>query len=181
MIAGKKYESSKVDIWSLGVILFTLLCGFLPFEDEDTPKLYDKILKGKFTIPSHVSSEARDFLKRILTVDPEKRVNFEEIKAHRWFNLYKRGFGIPPGIIVGFNQMPIDQAIVLELQSKHSIDAVQLLRSLDANHHNTLTTSYYLLLKKHIKKGGSSRADLNSSSFDISLILPKKNQGGLLF
>lgn len=55
MIAGKKYESPQVDIWSSGVILFALICGFLPFEDEDTSKLYDKILKGKYSIPSHVS------------------------------------------------------------------------------------------------------------------------------
>lgn len=90
------------------MILFALICGFLPFEDEDTSKLYDKILKGKYSIPSHVSSDARDLLEKILNVDPEKRFRFEDIKAHRWFNLYKRQFNIPPGVIVGYNQMPID-------------------------------------------------------------------------
>lgn len=103
MIAGKRYESPKVDIWSSGVILFTLMCGYLPFEDNDTSKLYEKILKGKYSIPSHVSSDGRDLLEKILTVDPEKRVGFEEVKAHRWFNLHKRGFSIPPGVIVGYN------------------------------------------------------------------------------
>lgn len=103
MIAGKKYESPKVDIWSAGVILFTMICGFLPFEDDDTSKLYDKILKGKYTIPSHVSADAKDFLDRLLNVDPEKRLSFEEIKVHRWFNLYKRGFTIPQGVIFGYN------------------------------------------------------------------------------
>lgn len=80
MIAGKKYESPQVDIWSSGVILFALICGFLPFEDEDTSKLYDKILKGKYSIPSHVSSDARDLLEKILNVDPEKRYRFDDIK-----------------------------------------------------------------------------------------------------
>jgi len=103
MIAGKKYESALVDIWSSGVILFALICGFLPFEDEETPKLYDKILKGQYTIPSHVSDDARDMLTKILNVDPEKRIKFDGIKSHKWFNLYKRSFVISPGIIIGKN------------------------------------------------------------------------------
>jgi 5'-AMP-activated protein kinase catalytic alpha subunit len=51
MIAGKKYESVFVDIWSSGVILFALLCGYLPFEDANTSALYKKILNGDYQIP----------------------------------------------------------------------------------------------------------------------------------
>lgn len=115
MIAGKKYESPQVDIWSSGVILFALVCGFLPFEDDDTAKLYDKIMKGRYCIPSHVSAEGKDIIERILNVDPEKRIKFEDIKSHAWFSLYKRKFDITPGVIVGFNQVPIDHEVVHEL------------------------------------------------------------------
>ena len=56
MIEGKQpYEPLMVDIWSAGVILFAMVCGFLPFEDKDTPKLYRKILNGEYNISSHVS------------------------------------------------------------------------------------------------------------------------------
>ena len=48
MIAGQKYNGLKVDIWSSGVILFAMLCGFLPFDDNDTQKLYHKILRGEY-------------------------------------------------------------------------------------------------------------------------------------
>lgn len=58
MIAGKKYLGANVDIWSCGVIMFALICGFLPFEDPDTSKLYKKILSGEFKIPSFVSAHA---------------------------------------------------------------------------------------------------------------------------
>ncbi|KAL4484933.1 hypothetical protein ABPG74_020110 [Tetrahymena malaccensis] len=174
MIEGKKYESPQVDIWSSGVILFALLCGYLPFEDEDTRKLYDKILKGKYSIPSHVSPDARDLIEKILSVDPDKRMKFDQIKAHKWFNLYKRPYTIPPGVIVGYNHMPIDYDIVKELEQQ-GIDREELIKSLDANNHNNITTSYYLLLKKHIKEGGQSKADINSPIFDITLIEPKKN------
>ena len=55
MIAGKRYHGSNVDIWSCGVILYALLCGYLPFEDPNTANLYKKILSGDFTIPKFVS------------------------------------------------------------------------------------------------------------------------------
>lgn len=55
MIEGNKYAGDQADIWSCGVILYALLCGFLPFEDPDTSKLYQKILKGHFSTPDFVS------------------------------------------------------------------------------------------------------------------------------
>jgi 5'-AMP-activated protein kinase catalytic alpha subunit len=71
MIAGKKYAGANVDIWSCGVIMFALICGFLPFEDPDTSKLYKKILSGEFKIPNFVSKDAQDLMKKILNTDPE--------------------------------------------------------------------------------------------------------------
>ena len=55
MIAGKAYEGPKADIWSVGVILFALVCGYLPFEDQNTSQLYKKILAGEYSIPKWVS------------------------------------------------------------------------------------------------------------------------------
>lgn len=55
MIAGNDYHGSKVDVWSCGVILYAMMCGYLPFEDPDTASLYKKILKGDFVLPQFVS------------------------------------------------------------------------------------------------------------------------------
>jgi 5'-AMP-activated protein kinase catalytic alpha subunit len=55
MIKGEKYEGLRVDIWSCGVILFAMLCGYLPFEDPDTPSLYKKILSGSYSLHKSVS------------------------------------------------------------------------------------------------------------------------------
>ena len=79
MIAGKKYHGLNVDIWSTGVILFALICGYLPFEDSNTAVLYKKIMAGSFQIPDFVSKEARDILLGILCTDPNKRFKKEDI------------------------------------------------------------------------------------------------------
>ncbi|KRX02511.1 Protein kinase-like domain [Pseudocohnilembus persalinus] len=172
MIAGKKYESVLVDIWSCGVILFALLCGYLPFEDKNTSQLYKKILNGQYEIPDFVSPKAKDLLKKVLNTDPTTRYNFEDIKKHPWYSVYQRPYPIPPGIIVGYNRIPIDYKILKELQ-KYEINLDYAQKCIDANKHNNVTTTYHLLLRKHLMEGGKSEADLNSPNFDITLLEPK--------
>lgn len=70
MIEGKKYDGELVDIWSIGVILYALVCGFLPFEDPNTANLYKKILAGEFTVPKFISGDVTDLIRKILTTDP---------------------------------------------------------------------------------------------------------------
>ena len=77
MIAGKKYHGLHVDIWSCGVILYAMLCGYLPFEDPDTNKLYRKILKCDYQIPSFVNPMANDLIQKILNTDPERRYTLQ--------------------------------------------------------------------------------------------------------
>jgi len=66
MIAGKYYHGTAVDIWSSGVILYAMMCGYLPFEDPNTAKLYKKIVAGQYEIPKFLSEQGRDFLSNIL-------------------------------------------------------------------------------------------------------------------
>jgi hypothetical protein len=73
MIAGKKYEGLKSDIWSAGVILFAMVSGFLPFEDPKTSNLYKKIMSAEYTLPKFLSGQCKDLIRRILNTDPETR------------------------------------------------------------------------------------------------------------
>lgn len=182
MIAGQKYTGLKVDIWSCGVILFASLCGYLPFEDQNTSALYKKILSGDYTLPKFLSPAGCDMIKQILNTDPETRYGIEEIRAHEWYQIYKRSYDIPPGIVVGYNRIPVtlcirlseqvDGAILAKLEHiGFQLDYAQ--KCLDANKHNHVTTAYHLLLKKHLIEGGQSSADLNSQNFDIKLLEPK--------
>jgi serine/threonine protein kinase len=59
----------------------------LPFEDENTAKLYKKIIKGNYKVPKHSSEEAKDFLRKLLTTNPDERIDIESIKEHPWYLL----------------------------------------------------------------------------------------------
>jgi len=84
-LAGKLYAGPEVDVWSCGVILYALLCGSLPFDDENIPNLFKKIKGGIYTLPTHLSPGARDLIPRMLLVDPLKRITIPEIRQHPWF------------------------------------------------------------------------------------------------
>lgn len=86
VISGKLYYGPEVDVWSCGVILYALLCGCLPFDEETIPLLFAKIKKGKYSIPSHVTSGARALLELVLLVDPLVRLTIPQIRDNAWFN-----------------------------------------------------------------------------------------------
>ena len=98
MVSGNKYNGFNIDIWAIGIILFAMLCGYLPFEDDDNDILFQKILECKLHYPSHLSSVAKDIMKKILVTNPEKRIKIPQIKKHKFYlmgqKLYNRKFNI---------------------------------------------------------------------------------------
>ncbi|KAG1700042.1 5'-AMP-activated protein kinase catalytic subunit alpha-2 [Nymphon striatum] len=85
VISGKLYAGPEVDIWSCGIILYALLCGTLPFDDEHVPTLFRKIKSGVFTIPEYLNKSVVNLLTNMLQVDPIKRATIADIKKHDWF------------------------------------------------------------------------------------------------
>ena len=75
----------QVDVWSCGITLYAMICGFLPFEDPNTDKLYKKILKCEYAFPNFISNDAKDLISKILNLDPTERYTIEQIRAHPWF------------------------------------------------------------------------------------------------
>ncbi|OHT07907.1 cAMP-dependent protein kinase catalytic subunit [Tritrichomonas foetus] len=84
VIEGKDYDY-KVDIWSLGVIIFRLCCGYLPFKSMNLERLYDSITSGKYRIYSNVDDITKDLISKLLQTDPSKRITLEEVMNHPFF------------------------------------------------------------------------------------------------
>ncbi|CAL5435014.1 unnamed protein product [Camellia sinensis] len=82
----KGYDGAKADLWSCGVILYVLLSGFLPFQDENLMNMYRKVFKAEFEFPPWISSEARRLISKLLMADPDRRITIPGIMRVPWFN-----------------------------------------------------------------------------------------------
>lgn len=99
-----------------------MICGYLPFEDQNTKKLYQKIIKAEFKLPTFISDEASDLLQLILNPEPSNRVSIEEIRQHVWFNQVEHVPPYTPAIFIGKDSIPVDEKIMGMLERDHTME-----------------------------------------------------------
>ncbi|XP_042905921.1 serine/threonine-protein kinase SIK3 isoform X2 [Parasteatoda tepidariorum] len=87
LFEGRQYNGPKADIWSLGVVLYVLVCGALPFDGSTLHSLRNRVLAGKFRIPYFMSNECEHLIRHMLIVDPAKRLSVDQIIKHKWITL----------------------------------------------------------------------------------------------
>ena len=153
MIRGVKYNGLSVDLWASGIILYAMVCGYLPFDDKNNEKLFEKILQCKVEFPSEeetkISPECKDLILKILTPNPAKRIKLDEIKLHpfmafgnvKYINTIKEDNFAQEDLIISYmvNQMNFD--------NRNS----NIKNALLTNRHNNITTTFKLLKKKYIE------------------------------
>ena len=166
MVEGKKYSGSCVDIWPSGIVLFAMLCGYLPFTDSNEQKLFKKIVEGKLYFPHYLSEQAKDLLNKVLTKDPLKRITINKIKKHPWFNLNNPKITMSPGFLINEIVIPIDLDIINKMVNIYGYNEKEIEIDLLKNKHNNRTTTYYLLLNSKIRKGESSICDMKSEEYN---------------
>ena len=86
----KSYSGKAADVWSLGVMLYTILVGRYPFHDRDPAALFTKIRRGEFTIPDTITSRPKCLLRNLLRREPSERLSANEILHHPWFQCLNR-------------------------------------------------------------------------------------------
>uniref|UniRef100_A0A8C1PRF6 MAP/microtubule affinity-regulating kinase 3 n=1 Tax=Cyprinus carpio TaxID=7962 RepID=A0A8C1PRF6_CYPCA len=86
LFQGKKYDGPEVDIWSLGVILYTLVSGSLPFDGQNLKELRERVLRGKYRVPFYMSTDCEGILRRFLVLNPSKRCTLEQVMKDKWMN-----------------------------------------------------------------------------------------------
>ncbi|XP_048760549.1 5'-AMP-activated protein kinase catalytic subunit alpha-2-like isoform X31 [Ostrea edulis] len=145
VISGKLYAGPEVDIWSCGVILYALLCGTLPFDDEHVPTLFRKIKSGIFAVPDYLNKEVVSLLCLMLQVDPLKRASITQIREHDWFQKELPGYLFPSPQDQDASIVEMD--VIREICEKFGVTEYEVQRALLSNDpHDQLNIAYHLIV-----------------------------------
>ena len=112
LLQAKQYTGPEVDVWSFGIVLYVLVCGKVPFDDQSMPQLHAKIKKGNVEYPPWLTPECKNLISRMLTTDPSSRATLAEIMTHPWMT---KGFsGAPDNYLPQRKplQLPLDSAVI---------------------------------------------------------------------
>ena len=157
VVSGKLYAGAEVDVWSCGVILYAFLCGRLPFDEDSIPALFKKIKEGVYFMPSHIPAPCKDLIKRMLIVDPLKRITIPEIRAHEWFQeLLPPYLQLSPAesVVQNSTGMIIDESLLEFVATKMDIPAEIARVALLNGTKNDISVAYHILLDSRQKKSG---------------------------
>ncbi|XP_061296385.1 serine/threonine-protein kinase SIK3 isoform X4 [Bos javanicus] len=154
LFEGKEYDGPKVDIWSLGVVLYVLVCGALPFDGSTLQNLRARVLSGKFRIPFFMSTECEHLIRHMLVLDPNKRLSMEQICKHKWMKL---GDADPnfDRLIAECQQLkeerqmdPLNEDVLLAMENM-GLDKERTLQSLRSDAYDHYSAIYSLLCDRH--------------------------------
>ncbi|XP_062329939.1 serine/threonine-protein kinase SIK3 homolog isoform X1 [Osmerus eperlanus] len=157
LFEGKEYDGPKVDIWSLGVVLYVLVCGALPFDGSTLQNLRARVLSGKFRIPFFMSTDCEYLIRHMLVLEPSRRLSMEQICKNKWM---RQGDPDPEfdRLIAECEQVKSERETelineqVLMAMSEMGLDRERTLQSLHTDAYDHYSAIYSLLadrLKKH--------------------------------
>ncbi|XP_046599321.1 serine/threonine-protein kinase SIK2 isoform X1 [Neodiprion lecontei] len=162
---GKHYAGPEIDVWSLGVVLYVLVCGALPFDGSTLQSLRDRVLSGRFRIPYFMSTDCENLIRKMLVLEPGKRYTIPQIKRHRWMSgIVDANDAELPGIATVTTTQTVQEPNEQILRLMHSlgIDVTRTRESLRNNSYDHHAAIYFLLLEK-LKQHRSTNVSNNTS------------------
>ncbi|KAJ6663824.1 hypothetical protein lerEdw1_009903 [Lerista edwardsae] len=153
LFQGKKYDGPEVDIWSLGVILYTLVSGSLPFDGQNLKELRERVLRGKYRVPFYMSTDCENILRRFLVLNPAKRCTLEQIMKDKWINIGYEGDELKP-----YKEPEEDftDAKRIDMMVGMGYTREEIKEALTGQKYNEVTATYLLLGRKNESRTGSS-------------------------
>uniref|UniRef100_H2UAE5 SNF-related serine/threonine-protein kinase n=1 Tax=Takifugu rubripes TaxID=31033 RepID=H2UAE5_TAKRU len=167
ILLGDEYDAPAVDIWSLGVILFMLVCGQPPFQEANDSETLTMIMDCKYTVPARVSGSCKDLIDRMLQRDPKQRASLEEIESHAWLQ------GVDPSPATKYNTPLVSHKNLSEEEHNSIIqrmvlgdiaDREAIVEALETNKYNHITATYYLLAERILREKQEKEVQNRSSS-----------------
>jgi MAP/microtubule affinity-regulating kinase len=147
---GQEYFGPEVDIWSLGVILFVLVCGSLPFDGSSLPKLRAKILAGKFKVPYHMSKECESLIRKMIVLEPRQRISLSALKNDPWLNDGADAeLSISPELL---HISPSMHERIMQELDKLGVDRDDVESAMKENIYNHFQACYYLIADRENKR-----------------------------
>uniref|UniRef100_A0A1I7T7D9 SNF-related serine/threonine-protein kinase n=1 Tax=Caenorhabditis tropicalis TaxID=1561998 RepID=A0A1I7T7D9_9PELO len=149
ILLGDSYDAPAVDVWSLGVILYMLVCGRLPFQEANDSETLTKILDCKYSIPDALSDECRHLIQSMLVREPQKRASLDKIVSSSWVQAGDRGLSTAIPLIVRHHLPTSAHATIIEQMVAGGIASEEnILRFLENDEYNSVTATYYLLAER---------------------------------
>ncbi|XP_061682870.1 MAP/microtubule affinity-regulating kinase 4 isoform X2 [Syngnathoides biaculeatus] len=166
LFQGKKYDGPEVDIWSLGVILYTLVSGSLPFDGQNLKELRERVLRGKYRVPFYMSTDCEGILRRFLVLNPTKRCSLEQIMKDKWLNVSYDGEELKP------HKEPeedFNDTARIDVMVGMGFTREEIRDSLLSHKYNEVTATYLLLARKSEVDNSVTRS---GSSLSLARVRP---------